>query len=127
MDMSATGQTAPVPRVELVVAVASLGGLAAVSTVLGGLPEAFCIPLLLVQHGVRSNDPGRLSWLLQKSTTLPVRTARHGRWTGEPGITVIPGGFNAHLMEPIGCASLTAAPSAATPCSAVPPQLWAQP
>jgi two-component system, chemotaxis family, protein-glutamate methylesterase/glutaminase len=99
MDVSATGQTAPIPRVELVVVVTSLGGLAAVSTVLGGLPETFCVPLLLVQHGVRSNDPDRLSRLLQKSTTLPVRTARHGRWAGEPGITVIPGGFNAILVR----------------------------
>jgi two-component system chemotaxis response regulator CheB len=95
--MSATGQAAPTRRFELVVMVASLGGLAAVSTVLAGLPAEFSVPLLLVQHGGRSNDPDRLSRLLQKTTTLPVFTARPGLWTGGPSVAVVPGGFTATL------------------------------
>jgi two-component system chemotaxis response regulator CheB len=85
------------PRFELIVVVASLGGLAAVSTVLAGLPVTFSVPILLVQHGGSPGDPDRLSRLLQKVTPLPVRTAWPGLRVGEPGVTVIPGGLTATL------------------------------
>jgi two-component system chemotaxis response regulator CheB len=97
MKVSAAGPAAKALRFELVVVVASLGGLAAVSTVLGGLPGAFPVPLLLVQHSRGGDDLDRLSRLLQKITSLPVRTARSGVCARGPGVTVIPGGFTATL------------------------------
>lgn len=97
--MSATGQSTRPLRFELVVIVASLGGLEAISAVLAGLPESFPVPLLVVQHGRRTQNPDRLSWLLGRRTTLPVRTAQQGLWVGAPGVTVIPGGSTATLDE----------------------------
>jgi two-component system chemotaxis response regulator CheB len=97
-DVSATGQGAPMPPFRLVVVVASLGGLAAISTVLAGLPAAFSVPLLLVQHSRADHDPDRLSRLLQKVTRLPVRTGRQDLWVVDaPGVTVIPAGLTATL------------------------------
>ena len=84
-------------RFDLVVVVASLGGLNAISAVLTELPAAFPVSLVVVQHGRRSNTPDRLSCLLQRSTTLPVRTARSGLQVDAPGITVIPGGTAATI------------------------------
>lgn len=84
---------------ELVVVVASLGGLSAISTVLAELPTAFPVSLVVVQHGRRSDTPDRLSCLLQRSTTLPVRTARSGLQVEAPGVTVIPGGVAATIDE----------------------------
>lgn len=86
-------------RFDLVVMVASLGGLSAISAVLTELPAAFPVSLLVVQHGRRSNTPDRLSCLLQRSTTLPIRTAHPGMRVDAPGITVIPGGTAATIDE----------------------------
>lgn len=103
--MSATGQPDREPRAprslrfELVVIVASLGGLEALSAVLAGLPESFPVPLLVAQHSRRTQNPDRLSWLLGRRTTLPVRVAQQGLWVGAPGVTVIPGGSTATLDE----------------------------
>jgi two-component system, chemotaxis family, protein-glutamate methylesterase/glutaminase len=98
--VSATGQSTRSLRFELVVIVASLGGLEAISTVLAGLPGSFAVPLLVVQHGRRTQDRDRQSWLLLgRRTTLPVRTAQQGLWVGAPGVTVIPGGSTATLDE----------------------------
>jgi two-component system, chemotaxis family, protein-glutamate methylesterase/glutaminase len=80
-----------------VVVVASLGGLPVISTVLGGLPDTFRLPLLIVLHGMRNENRDRLTWLLGRHTALPVRTARPGMSALEPGVTVIPGGFAATI------------------------------
>jgi two-component system chemotaxis response regulator CheB len=69
--------------------------LVAASTVLAGLPGTFLVPLLLVQHSRGSDDLNRLSRLLQKVTTLPVRTAQSGVCVRDLGVTVVPGGFTA--------------------------------
>jgi two-component system chemotaxis response regulator CheB len=95
--VSATGQIARPPRFELVVLVASLGGLEATSTVLSGLPEKFAIPLVLVQHGRRSQDLDALMRLLQRRTHLPVRVAGVGTSARMPGVVVIPFGCIATL------------------------------
>jgi two-component system, chemotaxis family, protein-glutamate methylesterase/glutaminase len=55
----------------LVVVGASLGGLAALRTLLGGLPRGFGAPLLIVQHRGRDSDEGLLK-LLQRASQLPV-------------------------------------------------------
>jgi two-component system chemotaxis response regulator CheB len=82
---------------EIVVVVASLGGLPVIKTVLRGLPDTFFLPVLIVLHGMRNENRDRLAWLLQRQTGLPVRTARHGVSALLPGVTVIPGGFLATI------------------------------
>jgi two-component system chemotaxis response regulator CheB len=88
-------------RFQLVVIVASLGGLPVIRELVAGLPSAFPVPLLVMQHGLRSPQPGRLAWLLEQHTMVPVRTARHGTPAFTPGVTVIPGGFTA-VVNPAG-------------------------
>lgn len=55
----------------IVVIGASLGGLHAVETLLGGLPASFPRPVAIVQHREAGSDD-RLSELLQSHTALPV-------------------------------------------------------
>jgi len=81
----------------MVVVVASLGGLPVIRTVLAGLPDTFRLPLLIVLHGMPSENRDRLSWLLQRQTALPIRTARQGMPALVAGITIIPGGFAATI------------------------------
>lgn len=96
--MSASGQsTTETARFELIVLVASLGGLHAVSTVLDGLPEDFATPILVVQHGSQGRDRDRLAAVLRGRTVLPVRTAETGQLAVLPGVTVVPGGFGAEV------------------------------
>jgi two-component system, chemotaxis family, protein-glutamate methylesterase/glutaminase len=83
----------------LIVLVGSLGGLAAVSTVLTTLPGEFSVPLLVVQHGPRDTDPHRLTRLLDNVTCLPVRTAQPGQGLDAPGVTVIPSSVTATVDE----------------------------
>ncbi|HKS51897.1 MAG TPA: chemotaxis protein CheB [Pseudonocardiaceae bacterium] len=87
---SVTGPSREMIHFDLVVMVASLGGLSAVSSILTELPAAFSVPLLVVQHGRRSEQPDHLSCLLQRFTRLPVWTARLGQRRragrdGDPG------------------------------------------
>lgn len=96
-EVSPTGSNAGRHGFELVVVVASLGGLPVISTVLDGLPETFGLPLLIVLHGMRNDNRDRLTWLLGRHTALPIRTARQGMPASSPGITVIPGGFAATI------------------------------
>lgn len=109
--MSVTGPSVAITRFDLVVVVASLGGLEAISSILTDLPGTFAVPLLVVQHGRRSENPDRLSRLLQRVTTLPVRTARTGLRADMPGVIVIPGGAAATIddmrrLSIIDCAGL---------------------
>ena len=55
---------------ELVVIGASLGGLQALETLLAGLPQAFPLPVVVVQH--RHKDSSDLVALLQRYSLLPV-------------------------------------------------------
>lgn len=71
---------------------ASLGGLAAVSTVLSGLPANFPAAVLIIQHRRREIGEDRLAPLLAQRTALPVRTAEHGSPVHSPGVVVLPGG-----------------------------------
>ncbi|MES1205984.1 MAG: chemotaxis protein CheB [Pseudomonadota bacterium] len=58
-------------RVEIVAVGASLGGLAAIETLLKGLPASFRCPLVIVQHR-RAGEDGRLRDLLQRHSSAPV-------------------------------------------------------
>lgn len=97
--VSATEHHSELSPFRLVVLVGSLGGLAATSTVLAGLPREFPVPLLVVQHGRRSTDPDRLTRLLDNATALPVHTACHGVRAYPAGVTVIPGGTTATVDD----------------------------
>lgn len=88
--------SATVPRVHttsqrLIVVLASLGGLGAMTRVLGGLPTGFPIPLLVVQHG-RRGPSDSLARILARRSHLPVRCAEPGRSVFDPGVTVLPKG-----------------------------------
>lgn len=95
--VSSAGSAAGRHSFDMVVVVASLGGLPVLKTVLGGLPETFQLPILIVLHGMPSENRDRLSWLLQRQTVLPIRTARHGMPALVAGVTIIPGGFAATI------------------------------
>jgi two-component system, chemotaxis family, protein-glutamate methylesterase/glutaminase len=95
--VSPPGSSAGRHGFDMVVVVASLGGLPVIRTVLAGLPDTFRLPLLIVLHGMRNSDRDRLTWLLGRHTALPIRTARQGMPALVTGITVIPGGFAATI------------------------------
>ncbi len=78
-----------------VVIVASLGGLAAVSTVLSDLPTEFPTPVYVMQHGRRGDHPERLALLLARHSRLPVRTAADKQPLESPGVNVVPHGHGA--------------------------------
>jgi two-component system chemotaxis response regulator CheB len=84
-------------RFEIVVLVASLGGLSALSEVLAGLPAGFPAQVVAVQHGRHHDDTERLARLLQRITQLPVRTAADDTLLRGRGVTVVPAGYHAEV------------------------------
>jgi two-component system chemotaxis response regulator CheB len=97
--MSSTRHSAHLPGFRLVVVVGSLGGLPVLRTLAAGLPASFPVPILAVLHRTATRHPGSLAALLQRDTSLPVRTATPGLSAWPPGITVIPGGACATLND----------------------------
>lgn len=96
--MSASGHGTGPPGFQFVVVVASLGGLPVLTTLLGGLPGTFPVPVLVVSHRPpREHDP--LAALLAKQASLPVRAGTAGLATWGPGVTVIPGGTSATISQ----------------------------
>lgn len=59
----------------LVVIGASLGGLAALPVVLGGLPRDFPLPIVIVQHRSAAAGSGALAQVLQRGCPLDLREA----------------------------------------------------
>lgn len=95
--VSSAGSAAGRHSFDMVVVVASLGGLPVIRTILEGLPETFRLPILIVLHGMPSENRDRLSWLLERHAVLPIRTARQGMSALAAGVTIIPGGFAATI------------------------------
>lgn len=91
-DMSGTRHSTHLPGFRLVVVVGSLGGLPVLRALIAGLPASFPVPVLAVLHRTPTRHPDNLAALLQRDTSLPVRTATPGLSAWLPGITVIPGG-----------------------------------
>jgi len=82
----------------------SWGGLSAMRTLLGGLPEDFPIPIVIVQHRGKDSDQ-MLSRLLQEATALSVCEIED-KDVLEPGrVHVAPADY--HVMLEPGFASLT--------------------
>ena len=72
-----------IPSYDLVVMVASAGGLQAMEKILAGLPPDFPIPLALVQHRL-TDKPEMLAKVLGRHTRLNVKLAEEGE-TLRPG------------------------------------------
>ena len=86
-----------------VVIVASHGGIAALTDVLGGISSDFEWPIAVVQHrGAIAGACDPLVRILARSTVLEVRLAVDGESADQRGVTVVPG----HTMPTIdarGC------------------------
>ena len=89
--MSATVPMVRATPRRLIVALASMGGLDALTGLLGGLADDFPVPLLVVQHGRRGPSQS-LAAVLRRRVGLPVRCAEQGPSLLEPGVTVLPKG-----------------------------------
>ena len=85
---------------ELVVIGTSLGGLNALTKVLGGLPEKFRVPVTVVQHRTLSPAGSGLAKLLQQSTPLTVVEAED-KMALEPGrVYLAPADYHLMIEEP---------------------------
>lgn len=97
-------------RPELVAVGTSLGGLNALTRVLGALPEKFRVPLVVVQHRTISPNGGGLGKLLQQHTRLTVVEAED-KMALEPGrIYLAPADYHLMIEEPGRVALSTDAP-----------------
>lgn len=89
---------------DVVVLAGSLGGPAAISEVLAGLPADFPAAVLVVQH----QPPAALHPFVAtvaRRTSLPVRAAVDGQLVAAPGVTILPGRQTADL-DPAGALRL---------------------
>ncbi|HEX2207200.1 MAG TPA: chemotaxis protein CheB [Longimicrobium sp.] len=84
------------PGYRLVVVGASAGGLHALRTIVGGLPEDFGIPVVVVQH--RAKESELLCELLQECSGLPVAEVNDKQEIG-PGVWVGPPDYHLLLDE----------------------------
>lgn len=84
--------------VELVVVGASQGGLAAVRTLLAGLPADFGAAVLVVQHRAEGGEE-RLAALLDTAGPLPVREADDKSPWRAGEVLVAPPGYHALVQE----------------------------
>ncbi len=95
----------PAPAFDIVAVASSAGGLAALTSLLSGLPASFPVPVLLVQH-LDPRHKSLLAEMLNRCTELPVKMAESGdRLTGGLVFVAPP---NYHLLvDPAGTLSLT--------------------
>jgi two-component system, chemotaxis family, protein-glutamate methylesterase/glutaminase len=100
---------------ELVVIGASLGGLNAVSALLGQLPADFSIPIVVVQHRTAVSDDD-LAGIWQRSTALSVHDAEDKAAIEARHVYVAPADYHL-LVESVGEFAL----------STDAPVLWARP
>jgi two-component system chemotaxis response regulator CheB len=99
-----------VKRPELVAVGTSLGGLNALTTLLGSLPGKFRVPIAIVQHRTLSPAGGGLAKLLQQQTRLTVVEAED-KMALEPGrIYLAPADYHLMIEEPGRLALSTDAP-----------------
>jgi len=95
------------PRPEIVVIGASLGGPRALASVLRGLPDSFPTPVLVVQHIADGFTEGLAGWLSQEGP-LEVRSARDGDELRGGLVLLAPSKH--HLVVSRGTARLSDAP-----------------
>ncbi len=99
MPASATSER--VYPVDVVAIVASAGGIAAVSQVLGQLPAEFPVPIVYAQHlGPR---PSRLAVILRRHTELPVEWAAQGCLAAPSLVTLCPPRTRLNVRPDLSC------------------------
>lgn len=95
---------------ELIAVGTSLGGLNALSAMLGALPESLPVPIVVVQHRAIVTKHGRLEHLLQDQTALTVVEAED-KMTLEPGkVYLAPADYHLLIEERGALALSTEAP-----------------
>jgi two-component system chemotaxis response regulator CheB len=85
---------------ELVAIGTSLGGLKALTTLLGALPERFPVPIVVVQHRTSAPDGGGLSRLLQEHTRLAVVEADDKMPIEAGSVYIAPADYHLLIEEP---------------------------
>jgi len=83
-------------EVKLVAIGASTGGPIALKTILSGLPKAFPVPILMVQHIATGFTQGFVEWLAQ-SSGFAIHVATHGDYLLPGHVYVAPDGFHMKL------------------------------
>jgi two-component system chemotaxis response regulator CheB len=91
-------------RYEVIVVGASLGGLAALKALLGGLPADFPLPLAIVQH-VGQDAGSELAALLQRQSRMTVREAEDKMPLDPATVYIAPSGY--HLLVEHGSLALS--------------------
>lgn len=99
------GPPRPGRAFDIVLLAASAGGLAAISAVLGALPEAFPVPVLVVQH-MDPRHTSRMADILRRRTPLRVEDATDGA-SAEPATVYIALPDQHLLVNPGGRLSLS--------------------
>ena len=92
-------RTTPARAFDIVAMTASLGGLDALSRVLGALPPDFPVPILIVQH-MSARYPSHLAEILSKRCMLPVTWTFPGLRLRGGGVYVAPPDW--HLLVGVG-------------------------
>jgi two-component system chemotaxis response regulator CheB len=96
--------SSPSPVPELVVVGTSMGGLAALTTVLRALGTDFPLPVVVVQH--RGTEPdSRMATLLQQHCALPVSEANDKEPLTAGHVYLAPADY--HLLVDAGCLALS--------------------
>jgi len=85
----------PKSHLDVIAIAASTGGPGALATILGGLPQNFPVPILVVQHVTEGFGAGLVKWLDQQ-TTLAVKLAESGMTLTAGVVLVAPD--NRHLL-----------------------------
>jgi two-component system chemotaxis response regulator CheB len=90
--------------VELIVIGCSLGGMHALGTILGLLPDDFCVPIVVAQHRHKRSNEG-LPAHLRSVSHLPVVDAEDKQWTRPGHVYLAPADY--HLLVERGELSLS--------------------
>jgi two-component system, chemotaxis family, protein-glutamate methylesterase/glutaminase len=88
-------RSGPDRQYEIVLLAASAGGLAAISVVLGGLPQDFPVPIVIVQH-LDPRHASLMAEILRRRTSLDVEEAQAGTRVESSTVYIAPP--NEHLL-----------------------------
>jgi len=92
------------PRFELLVMGCSLGGMHALQTILGALPDDFCLPIAIVQHRYKTSNE-MLPAFFRKTSKLKVVDAEDKAWIRDGHVYLAPANY--HLLVEKGSFSLS--------------------